>query len=159
MQERVPHTFGVTYPRPDGSVKHYQVHAYPTPEGLSALVSDVTDHKHAENALAENKRLMQLVLDAADVATWMWNFDTDEVLDLGNTAKLFGAEKLKTFADVTALLHPGDRGINSDAVLQAKETGSYLCEFRIFKDGVIRWLRGTGTVSETIEEIPLIWLE
>jgi PAS domain S-box-containing protein len=154
MQERVPHTFGVTYPRPDGTVKHYQVHAYPTPEGLSALVSDITDRREAENALAENKRLMQLVLDSADVATWMWNFETNEVLDLGNTAKLFGAEELKTFEDLNAHLHPDDRRINSDAVLQAKETGNYLCEFRIFKDGVIRWLRGTGTVFKNDQGRP-----
>jgi PAS domain S-box-containing protein len=154
MQERVPHTFGVTYPRTDGTVRHYQVHAYPTPEGLSALVSDVTDHKHAENELAENKRLMQMVLDSANVATWMWNFDTNEVLDLGNTAKLFGVEKLKTVEDVNSLLYPDDRAINSDAVLQARETGNYLCEFRIFKDGAIRWLRGTGTVFRNDQGYP-----
>ncbi len=155
MQERIPHTFEVTYPQPDGSLRYYQVHAYPTSEGLAALVSDVTQAKEAQDALSENKRLLRLVLDSADVGTWMWNFETNEVLDLGNTAKLFGREDIASFEHFFAVIHPEDRPAVLSAITSAKNTGQYQCEFRAVKNGITRWLRGTGTVFRNAEGNPL----
>jgi PAS domain S-box-containing protein len=155
MQERIPHTFDVTYPQPDGAVRYYQVHAYPTSEGLAALVSDITQAKEAQDALFENKRLLRLVLDSADVGTWMWNFETNEVLDLGNTAKLFGREDIASFEDFYAVIHPEDRPVVLSSITSAKNTGQYQCEFRVIKNGITRWLRGTGTVFRNDEGNPL----
>jgi PAS domain S-box-containing protein len=155
MQERIPHTFNVSYPQPDGSVRYYEVHAYPTSEGLAALISDITQAKEAQDALSENKQLLRLVLDSADVGTWMWNFETNEVLDLGNTAKLFGKENIGSFEDFYALIHPEDRPVVLSAITSAKRTGQYQCEFRAIKSGITRWLRGTGTVFRNDEGNPL----
>jgi PAS domain S-box-containing protein len=115
----------------------------------------VAQAKQAQDALAENKRLLRLVLDSADVGTWMWNFETNEVLDLGNTAKLFGRENLTNFEHFYAVIHPEDRPAVLSAITDARNTGQYQCEFRVVKNGITRWLRGTGTVFRNDEGHPL----
>jgi len=155
MRERVPHTFEVKYSEPDGAIAYFQVHAYPTPEGLAALVSDITDQKVAESALAENKRLLKLVLDSAEVATWMWNLENGEVLDLGNTAKLFGVERFDKIEAFLSSIHSEDRHSVEMAVEAAKRCGIFSSEFRVRRQqGSISWLRATGSVFRDEQGFP-----
>jgi PAS domain S-box-containing protein len=64
MGERVAHTFDVNYPQPDGSLRHYLVHAYPSPEGIAALVSDITDRGRSD----EVRNRLAAIVDSSDDA-------------------------------------------------------------------------------------------
>ena len=146
MRERVPLTFDVNYPQPNGSISHYQVHAYPTPDGIAALVSDVTEKRQTENDLDESRRLLHLVLDSAGVGTWIWNFATGQITDLANTAKLLGLDRISSVDDVINVVHPEDRADVEAAIAEARATGHVDAEYRVvLPDGSIRRLRGTGS--------------
>ena len=147
MRERVPYTFEVRYPQPNGTVRHYEAHAYPTSDGIAALVSDISDKKRTESELNESRRLLQVVLDSAGVGTWIWDPDTDEITDLGNTAKLVGLEGLSQRDDVLPVLYPEDRPALDAAVAEAKSSGRLDFEYRvILGDGSVRRLRATGSL-------------
>ena len=147
MRERVAHTFDVNYPRPDGSIRHYQVHAYPTPDGIAGLVSDVTGKRETEKELADSKRLLDLVLDSAGVGTWIWNVATGEVTDLANTAKLLGLDRLTTIDEILRVVHPEDRAEIESTVESAKTSGRVQVEYRVLHpDGSVHKLRGAGAL-------------
>ena len=131
MRERVAHTFDVTYRHPDGATSFFLVHAYPTPDGIAALVSDVTERKTTEGELAESKRLLHLVLDSAGVGTWVWSLASDEIIDLSNTANLLGLDRIDRLDEVMGVLHPGDRAAVEARLAEARNTGRLESEHRI----------------------------
>ena len=156
MRDRVPHSFEVNYPRPDGFVNHYLVHAYPTPDGIAALISDVTASKKTENELAESRRLLNMVLDSAGVGTWLWDPATNQVTDLGNTAKLLGLERVSTVDEALSAIHPEDRPMIEAAIADAAEPGRLDVEYRVLlRDGSIRRIRGTGSLLRESKSSPL----
>ena len=155
MRERVSHTFDVAYPKNDGTVHHYQVHAYPTPDGIAALVSDVTGNRQTENALTESRRLLHLVLDSAGVGTWMWNITTGEIADLANTARLLGLERITSIGEFLPVVHPEDRAGVEAILADARTSGRVEAEYRVVHpDGSVRRLRGTGALVPAANGIP-----
>ena len=156
MRDRVSHSFEVNYPRPDGLFNHYLVHAYPTPDGIAALISDVTARKETENDLAESRRLLNMVLDSAGVGTWLWDPATNQIIDLGNTAKLLGLEHVTTVDEALAAVHPEDRPMIREAIANASEPGWLDVEYRVLlRDGSSRRIRGTGSVLRESKGSPL----
>jgi PAS domain S-box-containing protein len=155
MRERAGHTFDVTYPNPDGTTSYFLVHAYPTPEGIAALVSDVTERKTTESDLAESKRLLHLVLDTAGVGTWVWHLASDEITDLANTGNLLGLDRVTHLEEIIRVLHPGDR-LNVEARLaEARTTGRLYAEHRIvLPDGSERRLRAMGSLLREQNGLP-----
>jgi PAS domain S-box-containing protein len=155
MRERVPHSFDVTYPQPDGSIQYFEVHAFPTPNGLSALVADVTERRKTENDLIESRRLLGLVLDSAGVGTWIHDLATNQLLDLGNTDALLGLQGIATIDQFFAVLHPDDRPAVDRAIDQALHTGRLITEHRILRpDGAVRRIRATGAVLRDLSGQP-----
>jgi PAS domain S-box-containing protein len=149
MRERVSHSFEVTYPQPDGSISHYQVDAFPTPDGISALVSDITAKRRTEKELEESKRLLDLVLDSAGVGTWIWNVSTGEIADLANTAKLLGLDRLTSMDQFLAVLHPDDRPSVEAMLAEGTATGRLDAEYRVVRpDGSVRRMRGAGSLMQ-----------
>ena len=83
MRERVPHTFEVTYPQPDGSIRYFLVHAHPSGEGISALITDITERKRGEEQIRLANERFQLALLGTPVTlfhqdrdlrfTWVYN--------------------------------------------------------------------------------------
>jgi PAS domain S-box-containing protein len=80
MEERVPAQFESPYPgAADKQAGWYEVHAYPTDEGICAYVLDITARKAAEEALAWQARLLDLshepilAWDLEDGSVRFWN--------------------------------------------------------------------------------------
>jgi PAS domain S-box-containing protein len=147
MRERRPHTFETAYPRPDGSVQHFLVHAFPSGDGVSALIADITDRKKIENELDENRRLLRMVLDAAGVGTWIQDLRTNRIIDLGNTARLLGVERLDRFEDMERAVHPEDARAFLRAMMEARRTGRLESEHRIIAaDGSVRRVHCIGSL-------------
>lgn len=147
MQDRTPQAFETSWRGPDSVERHYHVNAFPTPDGMAALVTDITEQKLAMRHLEESRRQLRMVLDAADVGSWIVDCRTGELTDVGNTSRLSGAEALGSLDQFYESLHPDDRMMVEKAIATALKTGSYRAEYRVkLQDGKVRWLRAFGTV-------------
>ena len=90
---------------------------------------------------------LRIATDAAGVALWSWNVDTDEVALDERAHALWGvpSDKPVTFEILSARIHPEDL----DKVRTAFETtralpSSYEIDFRIQHDDGIRWISARG---------------
>lgn len=147
MRERVSQEFDVAYPAPNGTVNHYQVHAYPTSDGISVLVNDVTERKTSSDELERSRRLLHLVLDTAGVGTWVRDWNSGVITDLGNTAQLLGLEKVSSQGDVLGAVLEEDRSLLANAMAATLERGRLESEHRVqHRDGSIHRLRAIGSV-------------
>lgn len=104
-----------------------------TGNGLSALVWD-----------AERLRI---ATDAAGIALWSWNVDTDEI-DMDERAhRLWGVPDRGpvTFEDLSARIHPADLGRVRGAFEATRAVlGAYDLDFRILHGEEVRWISARG---------------
>ena len=96
------------------------------------------------------KRLRQAI-EAAGVALWSWNVDTDE-LDLDErAADLWGLSpgEAVTFEDLSAHIHPADMDRVRNAFSATRAImGSYEIDFRIMIGREVRWISARGQGSD-----------
>ncbi len=102
----------------------------------------------SQSALRESEQRLQLVLEAADLAAWVWDVSTDEVWITPKGRALFG------FAEDERLdrerffrnLHPDDRGpVETEVKGVLENGGSFSREYRrVYQDGSARWIAGRG---------------
>jgi PAS domain S-box-containing protein len=156
MREHISHTFEVNYPLPDGSIGQYQVHAYPTPDGIAALISNITEKRKTEIDLAESKRLLHLVLDSAGVGTWMWNLGTNEITDLAGTANLLGIPQVTSLDQFLRATHAPDRAAVEAAIAAARNSARLESEHRVvMPDGSLRRVRAIGSLLREQKGLPM----
>jgi two-component sensor histidine kinase len=86
-------------------------------------------------------------IDAAGVALWSWNVDTDR-LTMDDTAyKLWGVPRTGdvTFEDLSAHIHPADRDRVRAAFAATRAVlGPYEIDFRIVNHEEVRWISARG---------------
>ena len=102
----------------------------------------------ARSFLPENEvRLLPAVLESAGVGTWLWDLPTNQVIDLGNTARLLGMDRVATIEDCLETVHAEDRVCAEAAIAEAGERGRLDLEYRVvLRDGCVRRLRSTGSI-------------
>lgn len=95
---------------------------------------------------------LRLAIEAAGVALWSWNVETD-TLDLDNAARRLwnvsdhGTEI--TFEDLSTHIHPADRDRVREAFHATRATsGLYEIDFRIMVGDVVRWISARGQGHE-----------
>ncbi len=129
----------------------FEVHAYPTREGLSLFFMNVTDRRKSQEMIRiQNERVM-LALKTADAGMWDWELPSGRMHLIGNEAKLFGlpAETNSVvLGDILPSVHPEDRRLLERTMHMAVEDRSdYYEEFRvIWPDGSVHHLLGVGKV-------------
>ena len=92
-------------------------------------------------------KYLRLGVEAAGVALWSWNVDSDQ-LQMDQTGyDLWGVPTIKevTFEDLSAHIHPADRdrvraGFNATRGI----IGSYEIDFRILVNEEVRWVSARG---------------
>jgi two-component sensor histidine kinase len=90
---------------------------------------------------------LRIATDAAGVALWSWNVDTDEINMDDRGFELWGVTRSVdvTFADLSSHIHPADRDRVGAAFNATRaRLGPYELDFRINVDDEIRWIAARG---------------
>ena len=91
---------------------------------------------------------LRIATDAARIALWSWNVDTDEIA-LDERSHLLWGLPLQdgnvTFETLSARIHPEDLDRVRAAFASTREVfGDYELEFRILHNGGVRWIAARG---------------
>ena len=101
----------------------------------------------ADNLVWDPHRL-RVATDAAGVALWSWNVDTDEIAMDERAHGLWGVprgERQITFEDLSARIHPADLDRVRHAFEATRDVlGTYDLEFRIMHGNAVRWVSARG---------------
>ncbi|MGF2413808.1 PAS domain S-box protein [Ferruginibacter sp.] len=113
----------------------FENHIYPSPEGVSIFLRDITKRKKAEQELQQSNERFQLISRATNDALWEWNFETSELWGNETHQQLFGL----TMADPVPgenvwqeRIHPGDRNtiIDKQAASLTSDKSVFITEYR-----------------------------
>ncbi len=90
---------------------------------------------------------LRLAIEAAGVALWSWNVDTDKLNMDERGYEQWGVSKRKdvTFEDLSAHIHPADRDrVRAAFAATRAVVGAYEIDFRIMVGDEIRWISARG---------------
>ena len=91
---------------------------------------------------------LRVATDAAGVALWSWNVDTDEIAMDERAHGLWGVpreERQITFEDLSARIHPADLDrVRKEFEATRDVLGAYDLEFRIVHGSAVRWVSARG---------------
>jgi len=100
------------------------------------------------NALVWDAERLRTATDAAGVALWSWNVDTDEIALDERAHRLWGVPRRNrpvTFGDLSTRIHPEDLGRVKGAFQATRAVpGAYEIDFRVCHDDGLRWLSARG---------------
>ncbi len=103
-----------------------EVHAYPSPEGISIYFRDVTDRKHGEEALQRSESRLRVFYESDMIGTLFWNLN-GRIIDANH--KFLGMigytrdELVNGGIDWFALTPPEYRHLDEQAIAQLKIIG------------------------------------
>ena len=100
-------------------------------------------------ALVWDAERLRIASDAAGIALWEWNVDTDEIALDERAHGLWGVPRSKTavtFEALSSRIHPEDLHRVQTAFAETRaRTGAYEIDFRIHPDGeTVRWVSARG---------------
>ncbi len=117
---------------------------------VNGLVVDVTATKHAEAAQCAADSRLRLALDAAKMASWVWDFESDSVAsrdELGQNLGLPG-DGPWTIERVCDAVHPDDRTTIREQIETARRLANdqdLRLEYRVVTaSGDERWIEALG---------------
>jgi two-component sensor histidine kinase len=119
--------------------------------GVLCIVSETTERVVAQRELAgAQERLTQALSAAGMVGTFDWHVQTDTFHSDAHFAQMFSVDPAKgekgaPLAEYLAGIHPEDVERITEALNRALSTGEkYIQEYRLLKDGTIRWVEARG---------------
>ncbi|HYL28894.1 MAG TPA: MASE1 domain-containing protein, partial [Gemmatimonadales bacterium] len=120
--------------------------------GLILAAAVQRERGQATDALRQSEERLRLALDAARMGIWFWSVETNLLVWDERLRQLYGLrpeERVSTYEEFLARVHPDDRALVTDAVRRALEEGGDLdYEFRIvLPDGSVRWITDQGQVG------------
>jgi PAS domain S-box-containing protein len=116
---------------------------------VAGIVDDITDRKHAEEALRDREERLRLTCEAGRMGVWDWDIAANKVVWSKDIFSILGLEPLSiqpNYGNWTERIHPDDLSRIEEALNAAiRRKGSYQAEYRIiWPDGTIRWTEGRG---------------
>ena len=109
----------------------------------------MSTHLHSVTALAHawQPEALKLAVEAAGVALWAWNVDSDEFTMDERGFDLWGiiwSERV-TFEELSAHIHPADRDrVRAGFAATRAVLGPYETDFRIIVNTEVRWVSARG---------------
>ena len=128
---------------------------YKEKNGALVFARDITERKHAVDALKISSERLLFATEGANLGIWNWNTVTGELIWSNQCKALFGIglDETMSYQRFSNALHPDDRErtdmVVKDALDNHKE---YEIEYRsLWPDGSIHWLaaKGRGYYDET----------
>jgi two-component sensor histidine kinase len=104
----------------------------------------MTDHAEPHRWPADD---LARAVEAAGIALWTWNVDTDSFTMDEQGFRLWGLpwKDLVTFEELSAHIHPADRDrVRAAFAATRAVVGSYETDFRIMLGNEIRWISSRG---------------
>jgi two-component sensor histidine kinase len=105
----------------------------------------MADQDHG--SLAWDNRHTRIALEAARVASWSWNVDTNRFAmdERGYQQWQLEPAQSVTFEDLSARIHPADRDRVRAAFLATRSVaGFYETDFRIITEDEVKWISSRG---------------
>ncbi|MES2495824.1 MAG: HWE histidine kinase domain-containing protein [Pseudomonadota bacterium] len=94
-----------------------------------------------------DEHALRRAIDAAEVALWYWNVDTDLLRMDARAYRLWGIDEggHVTFEDLSAHIHPADQDrVRAAFAATRANLGAYEIDFRIILASEIRWISARG---------------
>lgn len=94
-----------------------------------------------------DERRLRIATDAAGVALWSWNVDSDQITMDERAFELWGlpARDNITFKELSASIHPSDQDKVRAAFNSTRDlSGAYETDFRILHGDEVRWVSARG---------------
>jgi PAS domain S-box-containing protein len=129
----------------------FENRVYPSAEGVSIFVADITDRKLAEKALQESEERARLAIKVGRLGTWRYDPSTDLVELDERMREIWGEPDdavTLPLSRVMERIHPDDRARVANAVsaaLAPSSSGTYEIDYRVvWSDGTEQWLLANG---------------
>jgi PAS domain S-box-containing protein len=122
-----------------------------TVTGMIGIVQDITESRHAEEALLETQARLTMAMEAGQMGAWEWIVATGRIKWSSTLEAIHGLSPGGfggSFQDFQRDMHPEDRDRVLAAIRASLEHKSgYRIEYRIVKpDGAIAWIEARGNV-------------
>ena len=117
--------------------------------GASKIAHDITERRHAEEALRMSEERLQLALDAAKLATWDWHVPSGEVIWNEIHYSMLGyqpGEIKPSYQAWSSRVYHEDRAAVEELIRKCMNEGcDYVTEFRVqWPDETLRWVEARG---------------
>lgn len=128
----------------------FQIHGFPSEEGLTLYVRDVTEERRVVNALRESETRLELARDAMKIGVWERDVVSGLSVWSDQIWRLHGFEPRPGLADFetwASTLHPEDRAqVIAKRMMSSIEPGQpYHLEHRVvWPNGEVHWLLTQG---------------
>ncbi|MBD2346794.1 PAS domain S-box protein [Anabaena subtropica] len=131
------------------SQRWFENRIYPSVEGISIFLKEITKEKQTEIALRESEENLRLALEASQMGTWDWNILTDHLKWSSRQEQLFGLTPGTfpgNYEAFLACVYPEDREAVNQKIIDTKDNkAEYYVEYRvIWPDDSIHWIGAKG---------------
>ena len=155
---RQPFDVEVAMRRADGEVRWHRFAAMPReqPDGIvlwDGLQVDVTDRREMAAKLQEQRRRLEVAVEATGLGFWEWDIEAGKITWSERNKALFGlsADAELTIGRYLELVHPDDVEKVREAFIAARSRpagGDYSIEHRaVTPAGEIRWIHANARVA------------
>lgn len=130
--------------------RYFEINAYPSEEGLTLYVRDVTEARRVAAALRDTERRLELAGNAAGLGVWEWDIATGTSIWSDQEWRLHGLPPQPgglSFDAWAATIHPDDRARVVAERRASERNPAQPCasEHRVvWPDGTVHWLLTRG---------------